>query len=108
MTGGQIETAAKVADDAGGAGHRTRKGVTDLVLRDIDPVLVDRIRRISVARGWTQHQTVMHLLEQGLFASEYEVTGGLQHPEVDALAEAIAALKALPAGNTPDSRRTLL
>lgn len=82
--------------------------MTDLVLRDIDPVLVDRIRRISVARGWTQHQTVMHLLEQGLFASEYEVTGGLQHPEVDALAEAIAALKALPAGNTPDSSLTTL
>ncbi|CAD7386427.1 hypothetical protein [Xanthomonas arboricola] len=75
--------------------------MTDLVLRDIDPLLVDRIRRISVARGWTQYQTVMHLLEQGLFASEYEVTGGLQHPEVDALAEAIAALKALPAGNSP-------
>ncbi|NJB81238.1 hypothetical protein GGR65_004333 [Xanthomonas sp. 3376] len=92
---------AKVADDAGGAAQCTRQGMTDLVLRDIDPLLVDRIRRISVARGWTQHQTVMHLLEQGLFASEYEVTGGLQHPEVDALAEAIAALKALPAGNSP-------
>jgi hypothetical protein len=100
-TGARIETSAKVADDADAALHRTRKGMTDLVLRDIDPLLVDRIRRISVARGWTQHQTVMHLLEQGLFASEYDVSGGLQHPEVDVLAEAIAALKALPAGNTP-------
>ncbi len=73
--------------------------MTDLVLRDIDPMLVDRIRRISVARGWTQYQTVVNLLEQGLFASEQEVHGGLRHPEVDALAEAIAALKALPAGS---------
>lgn len=72
--------------------------MTDLVLRDIDPVLVDRIRRISMARGWTQHQTVVNLLEQGLFASEHEVHGGFQHPEVDALADAIAALKQLPAG----------
>ncbi len=48
--------------------------MTDLVLRDIDPMLVDRIRRISVARGWTQHQTVINLIEQGLFASSTKST----------------------------------
>lgn len=85
---------------AGGSGMSSLgSGMTDLVLRDIDPMLVDRIRRISVARGWTQHQTVVNLLEQGLFASEHEVHGGFRNPEVDALAEAIAALKALPAGS---------
>ncbi len=73
--------------------------MTDLVVRDIDPVLVERIRRISVARGWTQHYTVIMLIEQGLFASEHEVRGGFENPEVDALSDAIAALKELPAGN---------
>lgn len=73
--------------------------MTDLVLRDIDPMLVDRIRRIAVARGWTQRETVVNLLEQGLFAGEHEVNGGFQNPEVEVLAEAIAALKALPEGS---------
>ncbi|UWX03949.1 hypothetical protein H1235_16705 [Pseudoxanthomonas sp. NC8] len=72
--------------------------MTDLVLRDIDPILTERIRRVSVARGWTQHETILRLLEQGLFASEHEVRGGLENTEVDALSDAIAALKQLPAG----------
>lgn len=72
--------------------------MTDLMLRDIDPILIERIRRIAVARGWTQHQTVVALLEHGLFASEHEVRSGLENPEVDALSEAIAALRELPAG----------
>jgi hypothetical protein len=72
--------------------------MTDLVLRDIDPILAERIRRVSVARGWTQHETILRLLEQGLFASEHEVRGGFESLEVDALAAAIAALKEVPAG----------
>ncbi len=73
--------------------------MTDLMLRDIDPILAERIRRVSVARGWTQHETILHLLEQGLFASEEEVRGGgFEDLEVDALADAIAALKEVPAG----------
>ncbi|MCW4456541.1 hypothetical protein OK348_17320 [Flavobacterium sp. MXW15] len=71
----------------------------DLMLRDVDPLLLERIRRISVARGWTQQQTVLALIEQGLFVSEHEVRSGFANPEVDALSEAIAALKALPAGS---------
>jgi hypothetical protein len=72
--------------------------MTDLMLRDIDPILAERIRRVSVARGWTQHETILRLLEQGLFASEHEVRGGFEEREVDALADAIAALKEVPAG----------
>ncbi len=70
----------------------------DLVLRDIDPILAERIQRIGIARGWSQQETVLRLLEQGLFACEQEVRGGFESPEVDALADAIAALKLLPAG----------
>ncbi|MCR6685933.1 hypothetical protein [Pseudoxanthomonas sp.] len=72
--------------------------MADLVLRDIDPILADRIRRVSVARGWTQQETLTRLLEQGLFASEHEVRSGFENPEVTALSDAIAALKMLPAG----------
>ena len=72
--------------------------MTDLMLRDIDPILVDRIKRVSAARGWDQHETILRLLEQGLFVSEHEVRGGFEAREVDALADAIAALKEVPAG----------
>jgi hypothetical protein len=70
--------------------------MADLLLRDVDPLLLERIRRIAAARGWTREDTCMALLEQGLFASELEVRSGFHGPEVDALAAAIAALQALP------------
>jgi hypothetical protein len=73
--------------------------MVDLLLRDLDPLLNERIRRVAVARGWTREETCVALLEQGLFASELEVRGGFQNPEVEALSEAIAALQALPAGH---------
>lgn len=72
------------------------KHMADLVLRDLDPLLNERIRRVAVARGWTREHTCIVLLEQGLFASELEVRSGFHDPEVNALAEAIAALQALP------------
>lgn len=70
----------------------------DLVLRDIDPILAERIRRVAEARGWTLNETALRLLEQELFASEHEVSGGFEGMEVAALSDAIAALKLLPAG----------
>ena len=70
--------------------------MADLVLRDLDPLLDERIRRVAVARGWTREYTCVVLLEQGLFSSELEVRHGFKNPEVDALADAIAALQALP------------
>lgn len=72
--------------------------MADVVLRDLDPLLLERIRRVAVARGWTHEQTCAALLEQGLFSSELEVRSGFGDPEVDALSDAIAALQALPAG----------
>ncbi len=74
--------------------------MTDLLLQDIDAILAERIRRVAAARGWTQHETILRLLEQGLFACEQEVRGGFEDQEVDALAAAIAALKEVPAGRS--------
>ncbi|HCR34805.1 MAG TPA: hypothetical protein DIV57_15700 [Stenotrophomonas sp.] len=72
--------------------------MADVVLRDVDPLLFERIRRVAVARGWTHEQTCWVLLEQGLLSSELEVRSGFGDPEVDALSAAIAALQAMPAG----------
>ena len=73
--------------------------MTDIVLKDIDPVLADRIRRVAEARGWSMHDTLFHLLEQGLFISESEVRSGFNDREVDVLSAAISALKEVPKGH---------
>ena len=73
--------------------------MTDLVMKDIDPVLADRIRRVAEARGWNMHDTLLHLLEQGLFTTESEVRGGFNDREVDVLSAAISALKEVPKGH---------
>jgi len=83
----------------GGALPKGKKNMADLLLREVDPMMLERIGRLAIARGWTHAQTCMALLEQGLFSTELEVRSGFADPEVDALAEAIAALQALPAGH---------
>ena len=67
--------------------------MTDLVLRDIDPTVADRIRRLAEVRGWTMHQTLQNLIEQGLYACE---SGGHVHfddREATALQAAISAME---------------
>ena len=80
------------------AGGIRRDDMADVFLRDVDPLLLERIRRLAVARGWTREHTCLVLLEQGLFAGEHEMSHGFENPEVDVLSEAIQALQALPAG----------
>lgn len=72
--------------------------MTDIVLKDIDPVLADRIRRAAAARAWDMHETLLHLLELGLFTSESEVRTGFNDGEVNVLSDAISALRDVPAG----------
>jgi hypothetical protein len=67
--------------------------VTDLVLRDIDPIVADRIKRLADAYGWTMHQTLQTLIEQGLFACESELNVRFDEREAEALKSAIAALE---------------
>jgi hypothetical protein len=69
--------------------------MTDLVLRDIDLQLAERIRKVAQTNGWTIHQTILHLIERGLFASE----GGAMRfdsQESDVMQAAIAALETVP------------
>jgi hypothetical protein len=69
--------------------------MTDLVLRDIDPNLAARIRRVADTNSWTMHETILHLIERGLFASE----GGalrFDSSESDVMQSVIAALETVP------------
>ncbi|MCA0393609.1 MAG: hypothetical protein LCH70_05740 [Proteobacteria bacterium] len=70
--------------------------MTDIVLKDADPVLVDRIKRVADARGWTIPRALQYLLEQGLHVYEGDGSVRFENTEVDALQAAIAALEQVP------------
>lgn len=70
--------------------------MSDIVLRDIDPMLEGRIRQLADARGWTLPQALQWLLEQGLHAYEQGKAVRLDPGESDVLQEAIAALEGVP------------
>ena len=71
--------------------------MTEIMLRDVDDVLLDRIDRVARRSGWDLSTTLMHLLEQGLHA--YEGNGEL-HFEGGEAAVLQAALDAL--NDVPD------
>ncbi len=70
--------------------------MTDIILRDIDPVLAERIKRLAEARHWNIHDTLLTLLEQGLYACEHGELVHLDAGEASALQQAIAALQQIP------------
>lgn len=70
--------------------------MTDIVLHDIDPLLLDRIRRIATTRAWPLQEALMHLLEHGLFACEAELAARFNDSDSNALQAAISALEGIP------------
>lgn len=70
--------------------------MTDIVLRDIDSVLAERIARIAQAHGWSQPQALLHVLERGLHACEGEGSIGLAEREARVLQAAIQAMEHVP------------
>ena len=70
--------------------------MTDIVLHDVDQVLVDRIKRVADARGWTVPRTLLHLLEQGLHVYEGDGRVRFDNSENDVLEAALAALEGIP------------
>jgi hypothetical protein len=70
--------------------------MTEIVLRDIDPVLAERIRRVAESRRMGLPQALLYLLEQGLFAAEAEMSMRFSDTDSCALLEAIAALEQVP------------
>ncbi|MGY1459359.1 MULTISPECIES: hypothetical protein [unclassified Luteimonas] len=72
--------------------------MTDIVLKDIDEVLLERIKRVAERRGWALSHALLHLLEQGLYAIEGDGKLGFDNSEADVLQAAIAALEGVPDG----------
>ncbi len=70
--------------------------MTEIVLHDVDQVLVDRIRRVADARGWTLPRTLLHLLEQGLHVYEGDGRVHFDNSESEVLQAALAALEGIP------------
>lgn len=70
--------------------------MTDIVLKDIDDVLADRIRRVAERHGWKMEGALLHLLEQGLNLYEGDGAISLDSAESDALQAALEALKEVP------------
>lgn len=70
--------------------------MSEIVLRDIDPVLAERIRRVAEARRMGLPEALLYLLEQGLFVVETEMTVRFNDRDSNALLEAIAALEQVP------------
>ena len=80
------------------SGQDWKPAMTDLVLRDIDEVLLERIRRVADRRGWSMTQALQQLLEQGLHAVEGDGRISFDNSEADVLQAAIAALEGVPDG----------
>jgi len=70
--------------------------MTDIVLRDIDAVLADRLRLLAEQRGWPMHETLLVVIEQGLYACESGALVRFDDREATALQQAIDALEQVP------------
>ena len=70
--------------------------MTDLVLRDIDPGLAGRIRKLAELQGRSVHEVMAEVLEAGVHACELKLRKQLDLEEETALKQAIAALELVP------------
>ena len=67
--------------------------MTDILLRDIDPALIERLQRVAAANGWQTDESLRTVLEHGLHALELAATLRLSDREENALQSAIAAME---------------
>lgn len=67
----------------------------DLILRDIPPALVARVRLVADARGTSLEEAMLELLDRGLACGD-DRRGRLDDGDARALQEAIAALESVP------------
>ncbi|RNF83891.1 hypothetical protein [Montanilutibacter psychrotolerans] len=70
--------------------------MTETVLLDINPILLERVRRIAATREWGLQHTLLYLLEQGIYSCERGKSGRFDDSDADALQAAIAALEGIP------------
>lgn len=67
----------------------------DLILRDIAPTLLDRVKRLADARGSSLEDALLVLLDRGL-ACTHAPNDGLDAADARVLQEAIVALENVP------------
>ena len=67
--------------------------MTDIILRDIDAVLAERLRLLAQQRGWEMHDTLLTVIEQGLYACESGLLVHFDDREATALQAAISAME---------------
>ena len=81
----------------------------DFLVRDIEPQVADRIKRIARERGWPINDVLLRLIKEALGKEQPEVpepgdiarlAGAFEDEESRALAEAMRAMQQLPA-DTP-------
>ena len=70
--------------------------MTEIVLKDVADVLLDRIGRVARRCGWDLSTALMHLLEQGLNAHEGNGELHFEVGEFDVLQAAFDALSEVP------------
>lgn len=69
--------------------------MTDLILRDLDPALLERVQRLASARCSGLQQTLVALLDLGLAHEPEAARVGDEH-DAQVLAAAIRALENVP------------
>jgi hypothetical protein len=67
--------------------------MTDIMLRDIDPALIERLNRVAAGNGWQPDESLRKVLEHGLHALELAATLRLNEREENALQSAIDAME---------------
>ena len=71
--------------------------MADLVIRGIEPALIERIRCVAIARGWTYREAAIKIVERGLFSGDYDqLQDQPMQPVNDVLADAISSLEKFP------------
>lgn len=70
--------------------------MTEIVLRDLDAGLLERIGAYADRQGWGQARTLRFLIEQGLRASVGDERSTFDATEDGVLAAAIGALEQIP------------
>ena len=77
----------------------------DFLVRDIEPQVADRIKRIARERGWPINDVILRLIKEALGMAEPEaplpgdiarLAGTFEDEESKALAEAMRAMQQLP------------
>lgn len=70
--------------------------MSEIILRDFDAVLLERVNRVAEAHGWNQQSALVQIIEQGLYVCEGELSRSLDDADARALQDAIAAMESVP------------